>query len=148
VALATVASALDDPHTAVEQLETASRLAPTNADVLFLLALALHETGNLPRARESLEQTVQLDPKHAGAWYNLGLVRAAQGDLQPALDALRTAETLEPDNPRIPFARATVLARLQRWEETRAAAARAWSLGLNSPEVRSLLQAGPGPAPP
>ncbi|NGO38574.1 tetratricopeptide repeat protein [Limisphaera ngatamarikiensis] len=148
VALATVASALDDPHTAVEQLETASRLAPTNADVLFLLALALHETGNLPRARESLEQTVQLDPKHAGAWYNLGLARAALGDLQPALDALGTAETLEPDNPRIPFARATVLARLQRWEETRAAAARAWSLGLNSPEVRSFLQAGPGSAPP
>ena len=143
LALATVLSALGDPAAAVAHLEAAAERAPTNAEVHFRLGLAWNEAGNPARSLEALEKAVNLDPRHAAAWYNLGLARAAHGRIEAALQALLRAESLEPRNPRVPFARATVLARLGRWPETRAAAARARELGLDTPEVRALLRAGP-----
>jgi tetratricopeptide (TPR) repeat protein len=126
---------------ALEQLQTACRLAPREAEYAFKLGLAWNELGQLPEAAAALERAVQLDPRHARAAYNLGLARDALGRPAEAESALAAAEAANPADPRIPFARATVLARLGRFEEARAAAARALALGHEPEAVRALLRA-------
>jgi Flp pilus assembly protein TadD len=99
----------------------------------------------LARAIAELQEAARLNPRHADAWRNLGLALAAKEDLTGALDALRRAETADPGDPRIPYARATVLARLDRVPEARAAAARALTLRPEYPEARELLERLPLP---
>lgn len=124
---------------ALEQLQTACRLAPREAEYAFKLGLAWSELGDLREAATALERAVQLDPRHARAWYNLGLARNAQGRPEDALAALRSAEAAAPADARVPYARATILARLGRVEEARAAAARALELDRTFEAARELL---------
>jgi predicted RNA polymerase sigma factor len=56
------------------------------------------------------------------------------------LEALGRAETLEAGDARIPYARATVLAQLNRLAEARAAAARALELRPDYDEARELME--------
>lgn len=126
---------------AVGALESACRLAPREAAYRYRLGLALNEMGRLPEARLALEQAVKLEPQFAQAWYNLGLAYAAQEQLEPALEALVRAESLEAQSAQIPFARATVLARLNRTGEARRAAQRALEIQPDFPEARELLRA-------
>ncbi len=102
-------------------------------------ALAFNEVGRLNDARANLEETVKLDPQFARAWYNLGLAYSAQEKLEPALDALLRAESLDARSAQIPYARATILARLGRTEEARQAARRAIELQPSASEARELL---------
>ena len=87
-----------------------------------------------------LAPRASLDARHARAWYNLGLARNSQGKTAEALEALSRAEALEPDDPRIPYARATILARAGRDDEARLAARRALELQPNYPDARGMLQ--------
>ena len=123
--LAVALSALGRNREAIEQLEAACRLEPNEAEYQFKLALAWNEAGDRDKTVVALEKAVRLDPRHARAWFNLGLARNAQGQSDAALEALLRAETVAPDDPQIPYARATVLARLGRKPEARAAAQRA-----------------------
>ncbi|HNQ73152.1 MAG TPA: multiheme c-type cytochrome [Verrucomicrobiota bacterium] len=125
---------------AVNALETACRLAPTNAEYRFQLALALNEHGQPAAARDALAETVKLNPQWARAWYNLGLADAAQNHLDAALTALWRAESLTPHAAEIPYARATVLVRMGREEEARAAAARALEISPEFAAARQLLR--------
>jgi Flp pilus assembly protein TadD len=88
---------------------------------------------------------VRLNPRHADAWRNLGLALAAKEDLTGALDALARAESIDPNDPRIPYARATVLARLGRAADARAAASRALELRPDYSEARELMERLPLP---
>lgn len=107
---------------AISQLEEACRLAPNEPEYLYKLALALHEAGNLRRATTALEQTVKLDPQFSRAWYNLGLAYAAANRLDEAVKTLEEAERIDTRSAEIPYARATVLARMSLMEEARSAA--------------------------
>jgi tetratricopeptide (TPR) repeat protein len=138
--LAMVLSQLGRMPEAVTQLEAAVRLDPSDAEFHYKLALALNETGDTARVLTELEAAVKCDPHHARAWYNLGLARSGQGDDNGALEALLRAETAAPDDPRIPYARATVLARLGNVTEARTAARRALALQPNFPAAAELLQ--------
>jgi tetratricopeptide (TPR) repeat protein len=86
-----------------------------------------------------LTTAVRLDPRHARAWYNLGLARNAGGDTQGALEALLRAETADAADPRIPFARATILARLGNLTEAHSAALRARALNPTDAAIAELL---------
>jgi len=124
---------------AVEELQTACRLAPRDAELRFKLGLALNETGKADGARVALEEAVKLEPGFAQAWYNLGLAYNGSGLTDSALESLSRAESLDSTSAQIPFARATILARLGRVEQARAAASRALELQPGYPEVQALL---------
>jgi tetratricopeptide (TPR) repeat protein len=138
---AVVLSQLGRAREAVAQLEEAIRRSPTNADFHFAMGLAQHESGDLDKAIASLERAVQLDARHARAWYNLGLARVAKNQPGEAVEALSRGEQADPSDPAIPYAKATVLARLGRTEEAARAARRALELRPNYTEARELLRA-------
>jgi Flp pilus assembly protein TadD len=139
-ALAVAASILGENAAAVTALETACRLAPRDAEYRYQLGLALNEGGRLDEARAALAESVRLDSRFARAWYNLGLADAAQNNLEPALAALLRAESLAARSPQIPYARATVLARLGRTDDARRAAQRALELQPGFPGATELLR--------
>jgi tetratricopeptide (TPR) repeat protein len=138
--LAVALSALGRSREAIEQLEAACRLEPKEAEYEFKLALAWNEAGATDKTVAALEKAVRLDPRHARAWINLGLARNTLGQTEPALEALLRAETLAPDDPQIPYARATILARLGRNPEARVAAERALQLNPGYVDTQRLLE--------
>lgn len=137
--LAVVLSILGRIREAVEALQVACRLEPREAEYRFKLALALSEAGDLPGAHASLETTVQLDPRHGRAWYNLGLAQQAAGQSDASIESLIRAESLRPEDPMIPYARATVLAATGHRTEAREAARRALEIAPGFHEARELL---------
>jgi len=139
-ALAVALSASGRGAEAVQELEVACQLAPREAGYRFRLGLALNEVGQLPRALRLLAEAVQLDPQFAQAWYNLGLAHSASGDAESALEALVRAESVDSHSPQIPYARATVLARLGRDVEARQAVRRTLELDPRHAEARQLLE--------
>ncbi len=139
-ALAIAASVRGQHAEAVTALQSACRLAPRDAEYRYQLALALNEVGQLDEARVALAETVKLDPQFARAWYNLGLAHSAQNNFEPALSALLRAESLDARSPQIPYARATILARLGRTDEARRAAQRALELQPGFPGAAELLR--------
>jgi Flp pilus assembly protein TadD len=68
------------------------------------------------------------------------LARSAQGDLAAAVGALLHAESADPNDPRIPYARATVLARQGNIEAAQTAARRALDLNPNFTAAADLLR--------
>jgi len=125
---------------AVSELEAAVRLAPKDAEYHYKLALALNETGDLSRVLSELEAAVRNDPQHARAWYNLGLARNLQGDPEGAVQAFLRGESADPNDSRIPYARATVLARMGRVFEARDAANRALQLDPGNAAARAMVE--------
>lgn len=123
---------------ALAQMREAARLAPKDADIHHLLGLAWNEAGSLAEAVQAFETATKLDPQMARSWYNLGLARNQLGDPSGAIAALRQGELADPRDARIPFARATIHARLREMPEARAAAIRARDLG--SREAAEMLQ--------
>jgi Flp pilus assembly protein TadD len=139
-AFAVLLSQLGRNQEAVTQLEQAVKLTPDDAKLHYDLALALNTTGDSGRVIPELEQAVKLNPQFARAWYNLGLARSAQGDAVGAITALLRAESADPTDPRIPYARATVLARMGNLREARVAARHALELDHNFTAAADLLQ--------
>jgi tetratricopeptide (TPR) repeat protein len=125
---------------AVTALQTACKLAPREAEYHFRLALSLNELNRLNDTVASLKEAVKLDPSFSRAWYNLGLAYSEQVQPELALEALLKAEALEPRSPQPPYARATVLARLGRVVEARAAAQKALTLDPGFADAARLLQ--------
>ena len=124
---------------AVQHLQAACRLAPTEAEYHYKLGLALNGVGKLQEARAALAQAVKLDPTIARAWYNLGLADSALGREESALDNLTRAESIDARSATIPYARATILARLGRIEEARMAARRALEIQPAYSDAANLL---------
>ena len=123
-----------------EKLQEAVRLAPRDAEFHFKLALAWNELGDSTNVCSELEEAVKLDPRNALAGYNLGLARNAAGNPTGAIEALLAAESIDPRDPRIPYARATIQARLGQREQARQAARRALELNPQFAEAATLLR--------
>jgi tetratricopeptide (TPR) repeat protein len=139
-ALAVALSLAGQTQEAVEQLQTACRLAPRDAELQFKLGLALNEAGQPGTARAALEQAVKLDPQFAQAWYNLGLARNSAGESDAAIDALLRAEAIDDRAPQIPYARATILARIGKTEDALKAAHRALELRPDYQDAANLIK--------
>jgi tetratricopeptide (TPR) repeat protein len=131
---------MNRPEDALAAIEAACRLDPNNAEYEYLLGLACAESGQTDRTISALERAVQLDPHHARAWYNLGLARNSIGQTDAALTALSRAEANDASDPDIPYARATILLKLGRVEEARAAALRALKIRPDYRPAEELLQ--------
>jgi tetratricopeptide (TPR) repeat protein len=138
--LAVVFSASGRRQEAIEQLKTACELAPGEAEYRYELGLAWNEAGDLPKTIESLEAALKLNPQNARAWYNLGLALNGTGQREAAFKALVQAEKIAPDDPLIPYARATILARAGRVAEATIAAKKALALRPGFSEATDLLQ--------
>ena len=137
---AIVLSQLGRPREALVELHEAVRLAPRDAEFRFKLALAWNELGDSRKVLAELEEAVKLDPRHARAGYNLGLARHAAGNPTGAIQALLAAETAAPNDPAIPYARATIHAQLGQMNEARQAARRALEMNPQFPEAAALLR--------
>ena len=138
--LAVVLSALNRPAEAVAVLREACRLAPRDPECHYKLGLACNEMGDLTNAVEQLTEVVRLEPRHVLAWYNLGLAQNSLGGRDAALDSLAHAEVVDPEDARIPYARATILAQLGETKRATAAVRRALELNPAYPEAKQLLQ--------
>jgi len=139
-ALAVGLSLQGQPEAAVQELQMACRLAPRDAELRFKLGLALGEAGRSDAARVALQEAVKLEPSFARAWYNLGLADNAAGNTDSALESLSHAESFDANSAQIPYARATILARLGRIEEARTAARRALEIQPGYREAEGFLQ--------
>jgi len=138
--LAIALSQLGRSQEAVAELEQAVKLAPNDAEFHYKLALALNETGDTGRVLSELELAVKCDARHVRAWYNLGLARNGRGNTTGALEALLRAESVDAADPRIPYARATILAQTGQFAEARKAARRALEIEPNFREAATLLR--------
>ncbi len=135
--LAVAYSTVGKPQEALHELQEAVRLEPNTAEYHFKLSLACNEVGDVEGTIRSLEQTVKLEPQYARAWYNLGLARNGKGDAAGAVSALRQGEQANPNDASIPYARATIHARLKQMDEAREAATKAVQI---QPENQDALQ--------
>jgi len=133
-------STTGDTQGAIKALENAVRLAPGEADYHFKLALAWNEAGDIAKSAIFLEQCVKLEPSRARAWYNLGLARNSMNQPQEAVAALLKGADADPKDADIPYARATILARMGRRDDALAAAALAVQLRPDFPEAIRLIQ--------
>lgn len=138
--LAVVLSALNRPREALEHLQEACRLAPRDAECQFKLGLAFNEMGDLKNAAEHLAAAARLEPRHAATWYNLGLAQNSLGQPDSAIESLSHAETADSEDPRIPYARATILARAGRNKEAINAVRRALEINPSFTEAAELFQ--------
>lgn len=125
---------------AIASLEVAIKLDPRQALYHYELGLARSELGDLEKTIASLEEAVKLDPTMSRAWYNLGLARNGRGDTAGAIEALARGETANPRDAALPYAGATILARLGRRDEAMAATRRALAAQPDFAEARQLLQ--------
>jgi tetratricopeptide (TPR) repeat protein len=138
--LAILLNSSGDNAGAMKALREAIRLAPDEAEYHYKLALALAEAGDVQKAAASLGKTVELDPSNSRAWYNLGLALSGMNQPQQAIEALLKGETADPTDAAIPYARATIHARLGQRDAAIAAASRALQLRRDFPEAIQLIQ--------
>ncbi len=101
-------------------------VAVVNGRFQFELGLAWNEAGDLAQAQSAFESAVKLAPNHALAWYNLGLARSATRHPQAAIEALLRAESADTTDPRAPYARAMILARLEKLKRPRLRCGTSW----------------------
>ena len=138
--LAILLSSTGDTRGAINALLEAVRLAPNEAEYHYKLGLAWNEAGDLEKAAASLAAAVRLDPSRARAWYNLGLAHNALQQPEQAIADLLKGETADPNDPAIPYARATILARLGQRDDAIAAASRALQIRPDFPDAIQLIQ--------
>ncbi|MBK8092190.1 MAG: tetratricopeptide repeat protein [Verrucomicrobiaceae bacterium] len=136
--LAMVYSVTGQSKLALEKIRDAIRVAPKHAAYHYDLGLALGETGDLPGVAAAMEEAVRLDPQFGRAWYNLGLAKNSLGDTQGAIAALLRGEAVTPTDPALPYARATILARLNRIPEAMQAVERTLSIQRDHPEALQM----------
>ena len=135
--LALIYSATGQTEKTIAKLRDAIRLDPKDASYQYELGLALNETGDLNGAVAALEAALKLDPTLSRAWYNLGLARHAMKNVDGALEALTKAEAADPRDAGIPYARATILAQVERMGEAVAAVEKALQI---QPDHQEALQ--------
>jgi len=84
---------------AVEALERAASLAPSDPSPLANLALAMARRDELAAAEAYATRALALDARHGGALVVLGGVRLARGDAAGAVEAFERAARADPDDP-------------------------------------------------
>ncbi len=136
--LAMVHSVTGQTKLAIQKMRDAIRVAPKHAEYHYELGLALAETGDIQAVIASLEEAVRLDPLLARAWYNLGLAKNSLNDPEGAMMALLRGEAANPGDPAIPYARATILARLGRAPEALQAVEKTLMIQRDHPEALQM----------
>jgi len=108
---------------AILDYQNAVRLAPSDPEPYYRLALAHLETGNFRTGVALLRKVTELNPKHVGAQVKLAELMATsrrQDILEEAAERARTAAALAPGDPAALNALAVTELRLNRPEQARA----------------------------
>lgn len=133
---------------ALEVLNEAILVAPTNADLHYNRGLALHvvarrETSQpkYAEARQEYEKTIGIDPTHPKAHCNLGVILEVEGDTPGAIEHYRKALELDPSF----VTAARNLASAYERQGDKPAAAAAWRQvaampGVSAEESRQALE--------
>jgi tetratricopeptide (TPR) repeat protein len=80
-----------------QDLETAARLEPGEADFLHAQGLLAYEADDYASAIGLYQQALALDPANAQAWNDLGVIRFRQSGYSEARDCFSKAVTIDPD---------------------------------------------------
>ena len=83
----------------VRHLTKALELDPTDADVLFYLAISLQAAGQTEPASELALRFSATDPLSPFAWLLLGFLESIAGRIGGRIDAIERALALDPENP-------------------------------------------------
>jgi predicted CXXCH cytochrome family protein len=137
---ADVLSQMGRTNEALRELEVLCRQQPNSADFQFKLGLALAQAHQHEGAVHAFRRVVQLDAAHVQGWYNLGLTLSAAGQIDGALEALDRAAVLAPTDPQFPYARANILLRAHRYQESRVFAQKAAVLDPGFQPAQDLLR--------
>lgn len=97
---------------ALAKLDQALTVQPADADLRFLKAVILAETGQLTEAEALLTQLTQEFPNLPEPFNNLAVLQAGKGQLEPARALLQTALQLDPGYRRAHQNMGDVLVRL------------------------------------
>src|SRR5690606_34028140 len=84
----------------VVRLREALRLQPDDADLHYLLGVALHSTDRTPSALEHLRRAHALAPREIEYLRGLATIARDAGLVEEALSAARELVRLAPDDPR------------------------------------------------
>lgn len=77
---------------------TSSNPAPAPVRALFIRAVTLHRSGDLPRARDVYLELLREQPRHSDALHLLGVVAAQMGNHADAVSLIQRAIELDPAN--------------------------------------------------
>lgn len=138
--LAIMLSMTGDIRGSISALENAIRLDAREPEYHYKLGLAWNEAGNPRKCIASLEKALELDPTNARAWYNVGLSYNAIQEYPKAIQSMLQGERADPNDEAIPYARATIHARLGQRNEAIEAATRALQIRQNFPEAIQLIR--------
>lgn len=144
---ADVLTQLGKTNEAAHELQILCEQHSDSADFQFKFGLALAQAHQLEKAVQTFRRVVELDAGHIQGWYNLGLALSASGQINDALAALTRASALSPQDPQMPYARASILIRAKRYEEARAAANQSLSIQPDFQPARRLLETLPNKSP-
>lgn len=83
-------------YQALEEFQTAHRLAPRSVQALIMVGVAENQLGDARQATSALRQALQLDPNSEAAHYNLALSEAQLKNNEDAIHELRAVLKLNP----------------------------------------------------
>jgi tetratricopeptide (TPR) repeat protein len=109
---------LGNLNDAQKHLEAAFQLAPTNADVAFLLGYAYLQEKDKIQAITYFQKAASFNPKHTRALTSLGQVYLDQGEYKNATDPLEKAIGVDPDHWQAHWILATAYLHLNELEKS------------------------------
>jgi tetratricopeptide (TPR) repeat protein len=86
----------DKLDAAEKYLDEASKLAPSNPDVLYIQGVVYLKKRNWSKAQTVLEKATQIDPNHAPALAALGMALADDGKFHQAIEPLERSMKIAP----------------------------------------------------
>jgi predicted CXXCH cytochrome family protein len=137
---ATYHASRNDLGAAVTYAARAVTWDPNTAALRDSYANILTLAGHRAQAAEQLEWATKLAPREVMYAYKLGLAYDKLNRFEEAVATIAGAEGLDPSNPEMPYARATILLKLGRRSEARAAAQKALQADPNYAPAREVLQ--------
>ena len=133
-------SQMNKPADALVQLKAAAKLDPENPRYIHSQALTYSELGQQDKTEQLLRKVIQVAPGYYPAHKNLGLLFASQNKLNESIQSLYRAEQLNPSDPSIPYARATVHLRMGQKMEAFEACRNCLGIDRNYQQALQLLR--------
>lgn len=125
---------------ALTELQKAVKLAPDNAQMHYMLALANAEAQDPQSALTSLDKAITLDPAFLQAYYNRALIQNSLGNLDKACADLDAATKQQPQNPEFAYTKAVLLYQAKKTNEARKIATELLNQFPTYAPARQLLQ--------
>nr|BBH96063.1 hypothetical protein KTA_42620 [Thermogemmatispora argillosa] len=100
------------PTEALNCLERALQLTPTNAAALLLKGQLLGSAGRFAEAMQAVEQVLRQEPGNALAWSTRAALLANMGQFEEALQAIERSLTLDPHNSETQTIKSAILVKM------------------------------------